>query len=197
MADVYGRLTGRAAVAMATLGPGATNLSPASPTRTSIARRSWRSPVRRPARQLHKEAHQVVDVVDMFKPVTKWNARIERTSVIPEIVRKAFRVATLEKPGPTHIELPENVAGMVLGPRTMTRGRSSPARPTSPSRRTRPSPTLRSSSTRPSARSSLPGTASSGVVRRRPCARSRRASTCRSRPRSWARARSTTARTCR
>ena len=114
MADVYGRLTGRAAVAMATLGPGATNLL------TGIADAYLdRAPVvaitgQASSDKLHKEAHQVVDVVDMFRPVTKWNTRVERIPVIPEIVRKAFRVATLEKPGPTHIELPENVAGTTL-----------------------------------------------------------------------------------
>jgi acetolactate synthase-1/2/3 large subunit len=116
MADVYGRLTGRAAVAMATLGPGATNLL------TGIADAYLdRAPVvaltgQAASEKLHKEAHQVVDVVDMFKPVTKWNARIERPAVIPEIVRKAFRVAMLSKPGPTHVELPEDVAGTVLDP---------------------------------------------------------------------------------
>lgn len=114
MADVYGRLTGRAAVAMATLGPGATNLL------TGIADAYLdRAPVvaitgQASSEKLHKEAHQVVDVVDMFKPVTKWNARIERTAVIPEIMRKAFRVATLSKPGPTHVEVPENIAGAEL-----------------------------------------------------------------------------------
>jgi acetolactate synthase-1/2/3 large subunit len=114
MADVYGRLTGRAAVAMATLGPGATNLL------TGIADAYLdRAPVvaitgQASSEKLHKEAHQVVDVVEMFKPVTKWNARIERTAVIPEIMRKAFRVATLSKPGPTHVELPENIAGTEL-----------------------------------------------------------------------------------
>ena len=114
MADVYGRLTGRAVVAMATLGPGATNLL------TGIADAYLdRAPVvaitgQASSDKLHKEAHQVVDVVDMFEPVTKWNVRVERIATIPEIVRKAFRVATLEKPGPTHIELPENVAAMKL-----------------------------------------------------------------------------------
>src|SRR5262245_10973967 len=114
MADVYGRLTGRAAVAMGTLGPGATNLL------TGIADAYLdRAPMvaitgQASSDKLHKEAHQVVDVVDMFRPVTKWNARVERIPAIPEIVRKAFRVATLEKPGPTHIELPENVAGTEL-----------------------------------------------------------------------------------
>jgi len=110
MADVYGRLTGRAAVAMATLGPGATNLL------TGIADAHLdRAPMvaitgQASSDKLHKEAHQVVDIVRMFEPVTKWNTRVERVEAIPEIVRKAFRVAVLEKPGPTHIELPENVA---------------------------------------------------------------------------------------
>jgi acetolactate synthase-1/2/3 large subunit len=112
MADVYGRLTGKAAVAMGTLGPGATNLI------TGIADAFLdRAPMvaitgQASSDKLHKEAHQVVDIVDMFAPVTKWNTRVERVEAIPEIVRKAFRVATLEKPGPTHIELPENLAAM-------------------------------------------------------------------------------------
>ena len=110
MADVYGRLTGRPAVAMATLGPGATNLV------TGIADAYLdRAPLvaitgQASSDKLHKEAHQVVDIVRMLEPVTKWNTRVERVDAIPEIVSKAFRVATLEKPGPTHIELPENLA---------------------------------------------------------------------------------------
>jgi acetolactate synthase-1/2/3 large subunit len=112
MADVHGRLTGRAAVALSTLGPGATNLV------TGIADAFLdRAPMvaitgQAGSDKLHKEAHQVVDIVEMFRPVTKWNTRVERVDAIPEIVRKAFRVATLEKPGPTHIELPENLAAM-------------------------------------------------------------------------------------
>src|SRR5262245_59535668 len=112
MADVHGRLTGRAAAAMGTLGPGATNLV------TGIADAFLdRAPMvaitgQASSDKLHKEAHQVVDIVDMLAPVTKWNTRVERVEAIPEIVRKAFRVATLEKPGPTHIELPENLAAM-------------------------------------------------------------------------------------
>ncbi len=134
MADVYGRLTGRAAVAMGTLGPGATNLL------TGIADAYLdRAPLvaitgQASSDKLHKEAHQVVDVVDMFRPVTKWNVRIERLPAIPEIVRKAFRVATLEKPGPTHIELPENVAATELGP-------GDPTEPIVPGRAYLPEPT--------------------------------------------------------
>jgi acetolactate synthase-1/2/3 large subunit len=114
MADVYGRLTGRAAVAMGTLGPGATNLV------TGIADAYLdRAPMvaitgQASSDKLHKEAHQVVDIVEMFEPVTKWNTRVERVEAIPEIVSKAFRVATLEKPGPTHVELPENLAARAV-----------------------------------------------------------------------------------
>ena len=114
MADVYGRLTGRAAVAMATLGPGATNLV------TGIADAYLdHAPLvaitgQASSEKLHKGAHQVVDIVRMLAPVTKWNTRVEQITAIPEIVRRAFRTATLEKPGPTHIELPENLAAMVV-----------------------------------------------------------------------------------
>jgi acetolactate synthase-1/2/3 large subunit len=86
---------------------------------------------------LHKEAHQVVDIVRMFQPVTKWNTRIERPDAIPEIVRKAFRVATLSKPGPTHIELPEDIAAAHLEP-----GAAGDAiRPLTPGRTYFPEPT--------------------------------------------------------
>src|SRR5258705_13726903 len=84
MADVHGRLTGRAAVAMGTLGPGATNLL------TGIADAYLdRAPMvaitgQASSDKLHKEAHQVVDIVEMFRPVTKWNVRIERIPAIPE-----------------------------------------------------------------------------------------------------------------
>ena len=114
MADVYGRLTGRAAVAMATLGPGATNLI------TGIADAFLdRAPMvaitgQASSEKLHKEAHQVVDIVGMLAPVTKWNTSVQRIGAIPEIVRKAFRVATLAKPGPTHIEISENLAAMTV-----------------------------------------------------------------------------------
>ena len=115
MADVYGRLTGRAAVAMATLGPGATNLV------TGVADAYLdHAPMVAITGQtgldkLHKESHQYVDIVHMLEPVTKWNQRVEQPGAVPEIVRKAFRVAQLEKPGPTHIELPENLAATVVG----------------------------------------------------------------------------------
>ncbi len=110
MAEVYGRLTGRAGVCLATLGPGATNLV------TGIADANIdRAPVvaltgQADQRSLHKESHQFIDVVRMLEPVTKWTARVTRTSVIPEAIRKAFKVAEAEKPGACHVELPQDVA---------------------------------------------------------------------------------------
>jgi acetolactate synthase-1/2/3 large subunit len=123
MADVHGRLTGRAAVAMATLGPGATNLL------TGIADAYLdRAPMvaitgQASSEALHKEAHQVVDIVRMFQPVTKWNTRIERPDAIPEIVRKAFRVATPRSPV-HYIELPENLGFSRRMPPPLTPGRT-------------------------------------------------------------------------
>src|SRR5258707_7875109 len=110
MAGVCGRLTGRAGVARATLGPGAT--TPLTGIADAFLDRAPMVAITGQASsdKLHKEAHQVVDIVRMIEPVTKWNTRVERVEAIPEIVRKAFRVAILEKPGPTHIELPENLA---------------------------------------------------------------------------------------
>ena len=110
MADVHGRLTGRAGVCLSTLGPGATNLV------TAVADANMDgAPVVAIAGQaattrLHKESHQVVDLVRLFEPVTKYGAQIRAPETIPEIVRKAFKVAQTEKPGCSFIEFPENVA---------------------------------------------------------------------------------------
>src|SRR5918996_679950 len=58
---------------------------------------------------MHKESHQYVDLLRVMRPITKWNARLSDAAIIPEVVRKAFNVAEGEKPGATHIELPEDV----------------------------------------------------------------------------------------
>jgi acetolactate synthase-1/2/3 large subunit len=114
MADVYGRLTGRAGVCLSTLGPGATNLA------TGIADANLdHAPLvaitaQAGLERLHKESHQYVDILHCFEPLTKWNSRVERASVIPEIVRKAFKIAQAEKPGACHIELPEDVMGIEI-----------------------------------------------------------------------------------
>src|SRR3970040_2449505 len=62
--------------------------------------------------RMHKESHQYIDIVGIFHPITKWNTQIKKPQVIPEAVRKAFKVAETEKPGATHIDFPEDVAGM-------------------------------------------------------------------------------------
>ncbi len=110
MAEVYGRLTGNPAGCLGTLGPGATNLI------TGVADSNMdRAPMlvltgQGSTQRLHKESHQIMDVVAMFQPVTKWATTILHPDTIPEIVRKAVRVARTEKPGAVHIELPEDVA---------------------------------------------------------------------------------------
>lgn len=115
MADLYGRLSTYPGVCLATLGPGATNLltgvADAQLDRAPLVAITGQAGLDR----MHKESHQYIDVVQMFRPVTKWNARVEQPENMPEIVRKAFRLARLEKPGATHIELPEDVAAEVVG----------------------------------------------------------------------------------
>ncbi|MFQ5607917.1 MAG: thiamine pyrophosphate-binding protein, partial [Candidatus Zixiibacteriota bacterium] len=110
MADMHGRLTGRAGVCLATLGPGATNLV------TGVASASLDySPLvaiigQGSTRRLHKESHQNMDSITMFRPVTKWASSIYDADNIPEVVSKAFKLACEEKPGATLIELPEDIA---------------------------------------------------------------------------------------
>jgi acetolactate synthase-1/2/3 large subunit len=109
MADMYGRLTRRAGVCLGTLGPGATNLvtgiADAFLDRSPLVALTGQGDLER----MHKESHQHIDVVSMLRPLTKFNARLNSSRVIPEVVRKAFKVAQAQKPGPTHIELPEDV----------------------------------------------------------------------------------------
>src|SRR5438034_240702 len=111
MADVYGRLSSYPGVCLATLGPGATNLitgvADAQIDRAPLVAITGQVGLERS----HKESHQYIDIVRMFGPVTKWSTRISVAESTPEIVRKAFRLARLEKPGATHIELPEDIAG--------------------------------------------------------------------------------------
>ena len=110
MADVYGRLSSFPGVCLATLGPGATNLltgvADAQLDRAPLVAITGQAGLER----VHLESHQYIDVVQMFTPVTKWSTRVSVAESVPEVVRKAFRLARIEKPGATHIELPEDVA---------------------------------------------------------------------------------------
>jgi len=127
MADVYGRLTGRAGVCLATLGPGATNLL------TGVADANMdHAPVVAIAGQaattrLHKESHQVLDLVGIFRPVTKYAARILAPEVVPEVVRKAFKLAQTHKAGACFVEFPEDLAEAPTEARPLT-----PLQPTLP-----------------------------------------------------------------
>jgi acetolactate synthase-1/2/3 large subunit len=110
MADMYGRMTGKPGVCLATLGPGATNLT------TGLGQANMDcSPVvgiigQAGTYRMHKESHQNMDAVTMFQPLTKWTSTVRDPDNIPEIVRKAFRLAVSEKPGVTVVELPEDIA---------------------------------------------------------------------------------------
>lgn len=112
MADVYGRVTGRPGVCLATLGPGATNLV------TGVADANMdHAPLIAIAGQasttrLHKESHQVLDLQALFRPITKYASQLLEAEIIPEVVRKAFKLAQTEKTGACFIDFPENIAAL-------------------------------------------------------------------------------------
>jgi acetolactate synthase-1/2/3 large subunit len=120
MADVWGRLTGTAGVCLSTLGPGATNLitgvADAQIDKAPLVALTGQADLKR----LHKESHQTIDVVNMMRPVVKWGSSISTPEIIPEVVRKAFKLAEMEKPGATHIELPEDVAKLAADEQPLT-----------------------------------------------------------------------------
>jgi acetolactate synthase-1/2/3 large subunit len=109
MAEIHGRLTGRAGVCSATLGPGAINLllgtADAYTNSTPVLALSAQVGLNR----IYKESHQSVDLVSMFSPVTKWSDLILTPDAIPEMVRKAFKLAQTERPGSVYLGVPEDV----------------------------------------------------------------------------------------
>ena len=109
MAEVYGRLTGRAGVCSATLGPGAINLllgvADATTNSTPVLAISAQVGMNRS----YKESHQSVDLVSMFAPATKWSALVATPSAVPEMVRKAFKLAQTERPGAVYLAVPEDI----------------------------------------------------------------------------------------
>ena len=110
MADVAGRLTSYPGVCLATLGPGATNLLTGVADATLDGAPLVALTGQAGLERIHKRSHQYVDVIGMFAPVVKWGARVELPDGAPEVIRTAFRMARLERPGATHVELPEDVA---------------------------------------------------------------------------------------
>src|SRR5579863_4536671 len=109
MAETYGRLTGRAGVCSATLGPGAINLllgvADATTNSTPMVALSAQVGMNRS----YKESHQSVDLVSMFAPVTKWAALTATPGSAPEMIRKAFKLAQTERPGAVYLAVPEDV----------------------------------------------------------------------------------------
>ena len=116
MAEIYGRLTGRAGVCSATLGPGAINLllGTADATTNSTPLVAVSAQVGR-ARS-YKESHQGVDLVSMFMPVTKWAALVPLAEAVPEMARKAFKLAQTERPGAVYLAVPEDIEALPAEP---------------------------------------------------------------------------------
>ena len=113
MADVYGRLSKKVGVCLSTLGPGATNFDwyrqcklDHSPVVALIGQAG--------VERQHKESHQYIDIVKLFEPATKWSTQITESLTVPAIIRKAFRLAKMEKPGSVAIVLPENFSGQMI-----------------------------------------------------------------------------------
>ena len=110
MAATHGRLTGRPGVALSTLGPGALNLATGAAYAYLGAMPAVMITGQKPIRTSRQARFQIVDVVAAMRPLTKASRQIVSAASIPTMVRDAFRVATQERPGPVHLELPEDVA---------------------------------------------------------------------------------------
>lgn len=110
MAATHGRLTGRAGVCLSTLGPGATNLVTAAAYANLGAMPMVMITGQKPIKTSKQGRFQIVDVVDMMRPLTKYTRQIESADLVPSSVREAFRKAEEERPGAAHLELPEDIA---------------------------------------------------------------------------------------
>ena len=110
MADTYGALTGKAGVCLSTLGPGAINLLLGVANAQLDSHPLVALTAQAGLDRLYKESHQVVDLVSLFRPVTKWGDLVTLPASAPELIRKAFKQAQTERPGATFVILPEDVA---------------------------------------------------------------------------------------
>ena len=111
MAATYGRLTGKPGVCLTTLGPGATNLATGSAYALLGAMPMVMITGQKPILKSRQAQFQIVDIVATMRPLTKWSRQIVSTAAIPTLIRNAFRIAQEERPGPVHLELPEDIAG--------------------------------------------------------------------------------------
>src|SRR5208337_2944691 len=110
MAETYGRLTGKPGACIATLGPGALNLATGAAYALLGAMPMIMITGQKGILSSRQARFQIVDIVSTMKPLTKLSRQIVSASLIPTLVREAFRVAEEERPGPVHLELPEDIA---------------------------------------------------------------------------------------
>lgn len=110
MAATYGRLTGKPGVCLATLGPGATNFTTPAAYAQLGAMPMMMITGQKPIKKSKQGRFQIVDIVELMQPITKYTRQIVEGSKIPAMVREAFRIATEERPGAVHLELPEDIA---------------------------------------------------------------------------------------
>jgi acetolactate synthase-1/2/3 large subunit len=122
MAATYGRLTGKAGVCLSTLGPGATNLVTAAAYAQLGAMPMVMITGQKPILSSKQGQFQIVDVVDMMQPLTKYSHQIQSGNSIPANVREAFRQANTERPGAAHLELPEDIAREQTDARVLEQG---------------------------------------------------------------------------
>ena len=116
MADIYGRLTGKAGVCSATLGPGAINLLLGTADATTNSAPLVAISAQVGLDRIYKESHQSVDLVNMFKPVTKWAETVLTPEAVPEMVRKAFKQAQTLRPGAVYLAMPQDIETMPASP---------------------------------------------------------------------------------
>ncbi len=110
MAATYGRLSGKAGVCLSTLGPGATNLVTSAAYAQLGAMPMLMISGQKPIKKSKQGHFQIIDVVEMMRPLTKFSKQVIHGNSIPVVVREAFRIAEEERPGAVHIELPEDIA---------------------------------------------------------------------------------------
>lgn len=110
MASVYGRLTGKTGVCVSTLGPGATNFTTAAAYAQLGGMPMMMITGQKPVKKSKQGRFQILDVVEMMKPITKYTTALVAGDNIPSRIREAYRLAEEEKPGAVHIELPEDIA---------------------------------------------------------------------------------------
>ncbi len=111
MAATYGRFTGKAGICLSTLGPGATNFTTAAAYATLGGMPMMMITGQKPVKRSKQGRFQILDVVEMMRPITKYAHQIVSADNIPSRVREALRQAEEEKPGAVHLELPEDIAG--------------------------------------------------------------------------------------